>query len=128
MHCAFGPVAAGPDLSGHHSLFSVPRLWGAFVHGFFCNENAEFTESLVCSLFNIWIQEGFTAEPPRHDSGADFQANDSGFGPKVGVTARKSELQAKSRSYSGADPQSPNRLAQKRNPNRVWVLLQKTPP
>ena len=40
------------------------------------------------------------AEPPRNDSGADFQGNDSGFGPqsqsyrpKVGVTVQKSELQ-----------------------------------
>ena len=67
----------------------------------------------------IWIQEGFTAEPPRNDSGADFQGNDSGFGPKVRVTGQKSELQAKSRGCSGADPQNPNRIAQKRNPNRV---------
>ena len=54
-----------------------------------------------------------------------MQGNDSGFGPKVrpkvGVTGhQKSELQ-------WADPQNPNRIAQKRNPNRVEVLLQKTP-
>ena len=80
-------------------------------------------------VYLVWIQEGFTAEPPRNDSGADFQGNDSGFGPKVGVTAPKvgvTELQAKSRSYSGADPQNPNRIAQKGNPNRVWALLLKT--
>ena len=75
----------------------------------------------------IWIQEGFTAGPLRNDSGANFQGNDSGFGPKVRVTGQKSELQTKSQSYSGADPQNPNRIAQKRNPNRVSVLLQKTP-
>ena len=76
----------------------------------------------------IWIQEGFTAEPPRNDSGTDFGGNDSGFGPKVRVIGQKSELQTKSQSYSGADPQNPNRIAQKRNPNRVWVLLQKRKP
>ena len=46
---------------------------------------------------------------------------------KVRVTRQKSELQTKSQSYSRADPQNPNRIAQKRPPNRVWVLLQKTP-
>ena len=39
-----------------------------------------------------WIQEGFPAEHPRHDSEANFQWNDSDSGPKVGVTCRKSEL------------------------------------
>ena len=78
-------------------------------------------------VYFIWIQEGFTAEPPRNDSGAEFQGNDSVFGPKVRVTGQKSELQAESRSYSGSDPQNPNRMAQKRNPKRVKVLLQKTP-
>ena len=47
-----------------------------------------------------WIQKGFTAEPPRNDSGPNFQWNDSGFGPKVRVTGQKSELRAKSQSYS----------------------------
>ena len=75
----------------------------------------------------MWIQEGFTAEPPRNDSGANFHLNDSDFGPKVRVTDEKSELQAKSQSYSRADPQNPNRIAQKRDPNGVQVLLQKTP-
>ena len=55
----------------------------------------------------IWIQKGFTAEPPRNDSGANFQRNDSDSAPKVRVTGRKSELQTKSRRYS---PKSePNR-------------------
>ena len=55
----------------------------------------------------IWIQKGFTAEPLRNDSGANFQRNDSDSGPKVRDTGRKSELQTKSRRYS---PESePNR-------------------
>ena len=54
------------------------------------------------------IQEGFTAEPPRNDSGANFQGNDSGFGPKVRVTGRKVELQTESLSCSRGDPQKPN--------------------
>ena len=37
-----------------------------------------------------WIQEGFTAEPPR---------NDSGGSEMIRVSAQKSELQTKSRSY-----------------------------
>ena len=68
----------------------------------------------------MWIQEGFAAEPPRHDSGANFHLNDSGFGPKsqsyrpkVGVTGQKSELQP------GRTPQNPNQIAQKRDPNGV---------
>ena len=63
----------------------------------------------------IWIQEGFTAEPPRNDSGANFKWNDSDSGPKVRVTGRKSELQTKSRRYS---PKSePNRP--EKGPNGV---------
>ena len=85
------------------------------------------TRAKSLCLCVVWIQEGFTAEPPRNDSGADFQGNDSGFSPKVRVTSQKSELQAKSRSYSGAEPQNPNRIAQKRSPNQVEALLQKTP-
>ena len=41
-------------LSGHHSLFSVHMLFPQVRHSFtgsFRNENAEFTESLLCSLF-----------------------------------------------------------------------------
>ena len=42
--------------------------------------------------------------------GRIFQGNDSSFGPKVRVTGQKSELQTKSQSYNGADPESePNR-------------------
>ena len=67
----------------------------------------------------MWIQEGFTAEPPRNDSGVKFHLNDSGFGSKVRVTGQKSGLQAKSQSYNRADPQNPNRIAQKRDPNGV---------
>ena len=61
----------------------------------------------------MWIQEGFTAEPPRNDSGANFH------GPKVRVTGQKSGLRAKSQSYNQADPQNPNRTAQKRDPNGI---------
>ena len=64
-------------------------------------------EQTKLALCVIWIQKGFTAEPPRNDSGANFQGNDSDSGPKVRVTGRKSELQTKSRRYS---PKSePNR-------------------
>ena len=49
-----------PVLGGYHWLFSVhtlfPQGFLAFIHGFFRNENATFTESLLCSLFTIWIQ------------------------------------------------------------------------
>ena len=67
----------------------------------------------------IWIQEGFTAKPPRNDSRANSQWNDSDSGPKVRVTGRKSESRTKSRRYSRADPQNLNRIAQKRAPNGV---------
>ena len=69
--------------------------------------------------FFIWIQEGFTAEPPRNDSGANFQWNDSDSGPKVRITGRKPELRTKSRRYSRANPQNPNRIAQKRAPQEL---------
>ena len=39
-----------------------------------------------------WIQKGFTAEPPKNDSGPIFSE-------MIRISARKSELQAKSRSY-----------------------------
>ena len=70
----------------------------------------------ICLCF-IWIQKkGFTVEPPRNDSGANFQRNDSDSGPK------KSEIHAESRSYRpkvGDTAQNPNRIAQKRAPNGV---------
>ena len=43
------------------------------------------------------------------------------------VLTQKSELQTKSRRCSRAEPRNPNRIAQKKNPNGVWELLQKTP-
>ena len=58
--------------------------------------------------------------------GGEFSVKDSDSGPKVRVTGRKSELRTKSRRYSRADPQNPNRIAQNRAPNWVEVLLQKT--
>ena len=48
----------------------------------------------------------------------------------IRIRARKSELQAESRSYRpkvGDTAQNPNRIAQKRAPNGVQVLLQKAP-
>ena len=60
----------------------------------------------------IWIQEGLTAEPPRNDSGMNFQGNDSGFAPNVRVTSQTSKLQTKNQSYSRGDPQNPHRIAQ----------------
>ena len=52
----------------------------------------------------MWIQAGFTVEPLRNDSGANFQWNDSDSSPKVRVTGRKSELRM------GRPPESePNR-------------------
>ena len=72
----------------------------------------------------IWIQEGFTAEPPRNDSGANFQRNDSDSGPKVRDTGRKSELQTKSRRYS---PESePNRP--EKGPERGLGASAENPP
>ena len=57
--------------------------------------------------FYFRLKKGFTAEPLRNDSGANFQWNDSDSGLKVRDTGRKSELQTKSRRYS---PESePNR-------------------
>ena len=94
----------------------------------FAENFANFTLEIASAYIWVsWIQEGFTVEPPRNDSGANFHLNDSGLGPKVRVTDQKSELQTKSQSYSWADPQNPNRIAQKRDPNGVEALLQKTP-
>ena len=66
-----------------------------------------------------WIQKRFTAEPPRHDSGANFERNDPDSGPKVGVTGQKSELRTKSQSYSRADFQNQSQIAQRRPLNGV---------
>ena len=56
------------------------------------------------------------------------------FSEMIRIQARKSELQAESRSYgpksqsySWTDPQNPNRISQKRVPNGASALLQKTP-
>ena len=75
-------------------------------------------------VYVIWIQKGFTAEPPRNDSGANFQRNDSDSGPKVRDTGRKSELQTKSRRYS---PESePNRP--EKGPEWVFRCFYRKPP
>ena len=51
----FPAVLAAFLISGHDSLFSVhvlfPQVSLAFIHGFFRNDNADFIESLLCSLF-----------------------------------------------------------------------------
>ena len=70
----------------------------------------------------MWIQEGFTAEPPRNDSGANFQGNDSGFGPEVRVTGQKSELQP------GRPPESEQNRPEKGPEWRLGAsTVQKTP-
>ena len=77
----------------------------------------------------MWIQEGFTAEPPRNHSGVNFSDTIRVSAPKsVGVTGQKLESQTKSQSYSRGEPQNPNRIAQKRAPNGIWVLLQNKKP
>ena len=88
-----------------------------------CNCNFKLCEKINFEtiVYVRWVQEGFTVEPPRNDSEVKFQC----FGPKVRVTGQKSELQTKSQSYSWGDRQSPNQIAQKRNPNGVEV--QKSP-
>ena len=60
----------------------------------------------------MWIQEGFTVEPPRMVRGRIFSEI-------IRIQAQKSELQAKSlscgpklRITAGADPQNPNRITQ----------------
>ena len=52
---------------------------------------------------------------PREMIRDEFSAKWFGFR----VTGRKSELQTKSPSCSRADPQNPNRIAQKKDPNGV---------
>ena len=48
---------APSPLSGHHSLFSIhapfPQVFWRSFTGSFRNKNAEFTQSLLCSLFTI---------------------------------------------------------------------------
>ena len=103
-----------PSITSSERLFQVKNiLFFSFVRFFLAT-----LQKCPCKTSTkSWIQEGFTAEPPRNDSGTNFQWSDSGFGPKVGVTGQKSELQTKSQSYSRADPQNPNRIVQKRPPN-----------
>ena len=62
---------------------------------------------------------------PEKWFGADIQRNDSDFLPKIRVTARKSEIQAKNRRHGRVAPPNPNRIAQRRCPNGVWIFLQK---
>ena len=83
-----------------------------------CANSGGFGARWVCPWFR-WIQEGFTVELLRNDSGANFQRNDSDSGPKLRDTSRKSELRTKSQSYSWEDPHSPNQIAKKRAPNGV---------
>ena len=107
-----------------------------------CREIGVWTpESLNKSVFCLWFSRKprrrhinlvdsrrLYCRTPRSDSGANFQWNDSGFGPKVRVTGhQKSKLQTKSQSYSrGRPPESkPNRP--EKEPEWGLALLQKTP-
>ena len=81
--------------------------------------------SLQMSQFLVWIQGPFTVEPPRHDSGLIFSKMIRISPPKIRVTARKSEIQAKNRRYWPriALKSEPNR--QRRCPSGFSVFLQK---
>ena len=57
--------------------------------------------------------------PETYDLGTILQGIFSGFGRKVRLTAKKSELEAESQRYNRADPQNPNRIAEKRWLNGV---------
>ena len=78
--------------------------------------------------FLIWIQERFAAEPPRNDSGADFQGNDSGFRPKVRVTDQKSELQTqKSELQWGRPPESEPNCPEKKPESGLGASTENPP-
>ena len=71
--------------------------------------------SVIYRLINFWtmqgrwIQEGFSVEPPRNDSGGEFSVKCFGSGPKARVTGWKSELRTKSPSCSRPPESEPNR-------------------
>ena len=48
--------------------------------------------------------------------------------PSKKVASQKSELQTRSRSYSQGEPQNPNRIAQKKDPNCVVAMAPKIIP
>ena len=85
-----------------------------------CAQSASFH-----GLWPGWIQEPFTVEPPRDNSGLILGKLIRSSSPKIRVTRQRSELQANLRRYSLAEPRNPNRIAQNRHPNGASVFLQK---
>ena len=76
--------------------------------------------------FNLCgFKKALLQNPREMIRGRNFSEMSRVSAPKVRVNGQKSELQTKSRSYSRGDPQNPNRITQKRDPNGVQVLLQK---
>ena len=90
----------------HNSSFNASRRRGGIL---LCllGDAPELFYRRVRNYYLSGFKKALLQNPPRNDSGANFQRSDSDSGPKVRVTGRKSELQTKSRRYS---PKSePNR-------------------
>ena len=69
VYVLFSRLTLGWDLSGHHSVFSVhvvfPQVFVCSFTGLFRNENAEFTQSLSCSLFTLDCWKNFAPKFAR---------------------------------------------------------------
>ena len=109
-------------------IFFPPKFGKQFLNARTAKTNKMLATARSKGKNNIqvrWIQKGFIAEASRHDSGVLFrqmirvEAQKSELQAKIRSYRLKSELQTKSQSYNRADPQNLNRIAQKRNRNRV---------
>ena len=83
----------------------------------FYNYMSVYVSAMKCNWIMIdkfrWIQEGFSAEPLRHDSGPIFREMVRVSPQKSEVTGQKSELQTTSQSCLPGRPQNPTRIGQK---------------
>ena len=79
------------------------------------------SHKFVC-VYVIWIQEGFTAERPRNDLGANFsEMIRASAQQSIGVTGQKSELQP------GRPPESEPNPPEKGPEWRLGASTENTP-
>ena len=120
------PLQRKPE-RGYIWMFPQTEMEPGNVRMFPWNENTEWGARLPKPPFYETALLSPNKRLPDMIWGPIFREMIRAQPPKVRVTGQKSELQTKSQSYSRADPQNPNRIAQKRNLNRFRCFCRKPP-
>ena len=86
-----------------------------------------FSEKTPFSKRPLFPNRNYCRSPARWFGVISQWRNDAGLRPTVKVTSPKSELHTKNQSYSRADPQNSNQIAQKRYLNRGFRCFYRKP-